>query len=91
MKKILLLFFITFWLVPVSVDAGISSTFYSPVASGAKILLKSLLDGACVAVDNIEEGSISASIDIHGVPSGLYAVIYTVDGILMDQSKIKVD
>lgn len=54
------------------------------------ILISSVLDGSVNSSKIIPNGDESVSIDVSGFSEGLYAVILTVDGVVIDQKKIKV-
>ncbi len=63
--------------------------FYDAVDNSA-ISIISILDGNTKVMDSIVTGESNISIDVANFEKGIYVVVYTVDGMVVDQKKIDI-
>lgn len=57
----------------------------------ANISIISMLDGNTKVVENVPKGESNISIDVSNFVKGMYAIIYTIDNVVIDQKKINID
>ena len=63
--------------------------FYDAVDNSAISIISSL-DGNTKVMDSIVTGESNISIDVANFEKGIYVVVYTVDGMVVDQKKIDI-
>lgn len=65
--------------------------FSNVVPKNATICITSAIDGTNISVKPLGAGIKEERIDIGNVPNGIYAVVYTVNGVVVDYKKVNVN